>query len=1011
MKKLLIIVGIIFVLIIAAAAILPAVFKDHIKALVDKELEGAVDADIYFDADKFGLSLFSNFPNFTVSLGDFGVIGRDEFADEILFAAQHFEVVVDLGSVIFGSQPNINAIILDNVRANIIVLEDGKANYDITIESEEVPQEEIEPVSDEQPAEFAIGIDSWKISNAEFTYDDRSQKIYTKITGLNHSGSGDFTQDIFDLKTNTIVEDVVLNYEGDQYVSNKSLDIDMTLNMNLPESKYTFKENTVKVNDFAFGFDGNVILGDDYKVDITFNSKENTFKSILSLVPGMFTESFDELETKGTLEFNGAVNGVYSDSLGTLPAFNVNLAIADAEVHYPDLPKSIENIELDMSVDNKDGVVENTAINIKKFHMDLGDNPVDATVVISNLKQYPIDANIKAKIDLADFASSIPMEGLQLKGLFEMNATANGYYDSTKNIIPKIDVFAKLSQGFIKYDEYPIPLNDIHFTSMVKNSTGKLNDTKLNVDDFTVSVDGEKLNANLDAYNLDDPIWDFHVHGGIDLGKIAKILNLEGMTLAGNIKADIDSKGQLSYLEKEQYNKLPTSGTMTVSNFSYVDKEVLPQGFKIQSTNLVFNPSKIDLKEFKGSVGKSDLNLNGFITDYLGFAMMGEDHVLKGNFTFTSSLFDANEWLVEEESAATEETTEESSSEEDAPIEPVEIPRNIDFVLKSSISKVLYDNLTLNNVKGNIIVKDGKLEMKGLGFNTLGGNFTLSGGYDSRDIDHPKFDLDFGIKSLSIPKAYSAFNTIQTAAPIAKLMQGDFSTNFKMSGELLKDMTPDYNTLQGKGLLEVAKAAITGSKVVDGIAQVTSLTGFTSSAANKAESKKLNISDLAMQTEIKEGRVNIKPTDFTMGGYKTQLSGSSGLAGDLDYRMKMSIPAGKAGAAFNDVISKYAGGTNAGSSNIDITLGILGNYDDPKVQLLGTSAKDVAKNAAKDAAKKVIEDEVADKVLDKLDIGGTNKSDSTDTASTKQKVQEETKEVVDKAKDEVKKKLRKLFGN
>ena len=63
MKKVLIGFGIIIILVLAAAVIVPVLFKDDIKAAIDKEVASSVNADVIFDVDDFGLTLFKNFPN------------------------------------------------------------------------------------------------------------------------------------------------------------------------------------------------------------------------------------------------------------------------------------------------------------------------------------------------------------------------------------------------------------------------------------------------------------------------------------------------------------------------------------------------------------------------------------------------------------------------------------------------------------------------------------------------------------------------------------------------------------------------------------------------------------------------------------------------------------------------------------------------------------------------------------------------------------------------------------
>ena len=72
MRKFLIILVSLLVLVVIAAVAIPIFFKDDIKALIEEKLEENLDATVYFDADQFSLTLFSDFPNLTVQLGDFG---------------------------------------------------------------------------------------------------------------------------------------------------------------------------------------------------------------------------------------------------------------------------------------------------------------------------------------------------------------------------------------------------------------------------------------------------------------------------------------------------------------------------------------------------------------------------------------------------------------------------------------------------------------------------------------------------------------------------------------------------------------------------------------------------------------------------------------------------------------------------------------------------------------------------------------------------------------------------
>ncbi len=1007
MKKVMIALGSVVVLILAAAFLVPILFKDQIKDAVDEELAKSINAEVYFE--DFGITLFSDFPRLTVSLEDFGVINRAPFEGEVLMGAQSFKIIVDLNSLIFSETPRIKGIRIVDLKTNIIVHEDGTANYDITYPSEEsVPSEQ----ADETATQFSVGIDKWELVNAHIRYHDLASQLMTEIKGLNHSGSGDFTQDIFDLTTATEIEELDFALGGDQLLSKKQVAVTMTLEMNLPESKYSFKDNSIRLNDFQFGFDGFVAMpGEDIEMDLTFAAQENSFKSILSLVPGMFTESFEDIQTTGNLEFAGMVKGIYNET--TMPAFRLALQVKDAMFRYPELPTPVSNISLDLLVDNKDGVIENTMVDIQKFHMDMGTNPVDAKILIKDLVRYNTEANISAKLNLQELNQMFPMEGLDMKGTFHVDLDAKGVYDSVQNIIPAINLEMALVGGFIQYSEYPVPLEDIHFRASVVNQSGKMAETIIKMDDFNMIMEGEKLGANMVIQNLDDYQWDVHVHGGVDLAKLTKIFPQEGMTLSGKIEANVDTKGKMSDIEAEKYDRLPTKGTLSLTDFKFESPD-LPQGFGISFSQMTFDPGQVHLDNFQGTVGKSDMNLKGYLSNYIGY-LFGDDQVLKGQLEFVSKTFDLNEWMTDEQV----ESDDSGVAEDSTALEVIEVPRNMDFVLNSTIDRVLYDNMVLNNLTGLITVKDGRVRMEGMNFNTLNGSFGMAGTYDTRDIQHPKFDFDFKIKELSIGQAYQTFNTIQTMAPIARKINGNFSTDFSMSGELGQDMMPNYSTLSGKGLVEVAKATVSGSKILAGVA---SLTRLSLDQQKAAEEGKVLIENLMMQTEIMDGKLNVKPFDVMLGSYKATIAGSNSFDGAIDYSLRMDIPAGEVGETINNALATLTGTPATGSSTIKLNLGITGAYDDPKVQIIGADTQGAVKQAARETLKKEVSKQVQEKFG--LGVGGDDAPVTTEEAKEeaeklaeeeaeklKQEAEKKAQDEVESLKREAKEKLKKLFGN
>ncbi|MCF6352840.1 MAG: AsmA family protein [Cyclobacteriaceae bacterium] len=440
MKKALIIFVSLLVILLGVLLTLPYFFKDDIKAVIDKGLAASVNADINFDIDDFNVSLFPNFPNLTVGIQDFSVVGRDDFAGKVLFSTQNFEVVINLKKIIFDDQMSVQGILLDHPVIWIKVLANGKANYDIAIPSKEVEEEIIEE-SEEASEPFSMSIEKWQIIGADVTYDDETIPFVMEIKDLNHTGSGDFSLTVFDMGMKTDATLATISYDGVTYMKNKKLTADMSLGMDLDKMLFTFKDNEFKLNQFAMGMDGWFSMPEEgFDMDLNITSKNNSFKSVLSLIPALYATDFEGLTAAGSVEFNMNLKGMYTDE--RMPAFNVLMGIKDGKFQYPDLPTAVDNVQFKMVVDNKDGNIDNTKIDISKFHIELGNNPIDATLKIDNLIDYPLNLNASAHINFAEMMQLSPMEGMELKGLLDANIQAKGIYDTLTSTIPASGQFS-----------------------------------------------------------------------------------------------------------------------------------------------------------------------------------------------------------------------------------------------------------------------------------------------------------------------------------------------------------------------------------------------------------------------------------------------------------------------------------------------------------------------------------------------------------------------------------------
>ena len=63
----------------------------------------------------------------------------------------------------------------------------------------------------------------------------------------------------------------------------------------------------------------------------------------------------------------------------------------------------------------------------------------------------------------------------------------------SKGSIPAINAAMSLADGYVKSSGFPVPIEDIHFSSTVKNTSGKMAETVIAVNDLSILLDGQKI--------------------------------------------------------------------------------------------------------------------------------------------------------------------------------------------------------------------------------------------------------------------------------------------------------------------------------------------------------------------------------------------------------------------------------------------------------------------------------------------------------------------------------------
>lgn len=458
-KRILLTLVVLVVLILAAAILIPILFKDKIEAAVKKEVNNSINAVV--DWGEWDITILKSFPDLTVEIENVKVSNVAPFEGIDLARIAMLTATVAIKSV-FGDKIDIKRIGLVKPHIHVKVLEDGRANWDIA-----KADSTIETTPADTASAFNIGLREYWIEDGSLIYDDASLGYYMDLLGLDHNGSGDFTQDLFTLNTTTHADTANVVFDGIKYLKNVKADIKADLDMDMPNMKFTFKENEATINQLTLGFDGWLAMpGDDMDMDITWNTKKTDFGTLLSLVPAEFASDLTGVQMSGKAGFSGFVKGIYNDN--SMPAFGLDVDVDKGRFKYPDLPSSVEDIYVDLNINCPQGNdMDKMVVDLKRFAMKMANNPVEARMYLTTPMSDPnVDAELKANLDLASVKTVIPMKE-ELKGNLTADVRMKGRMsDVEKGQYDKFKADGKLillGMNYVSDSLPPVGINSLYF--------------------------------------------------------------------------------------------------------------------------------------------------------------------------------------------------------------------------------------------------------------------------------------------------------------------------------------------------------------------------------------------------------------------------------------------------------------------------------------------------------------------------------------------------------------------
>jgi hypothetical protein len=600
MKRLLKILGIVILVLILLLAIVPFLFQDQIEQGLKNNINKNVNANVEWET--LSLSLLADFPNAEIGLDNVFVVNKKPFEGDTLFYAQNFELHMGLFQLFDSENLVIDDINVNNANLNILVNENGQANYDIQKKAENPNQKE----KAGSEGNFSLQLQSYSISNTNILYKD-AENIELKLDRFNHSGKGDFSKNIFTLNTKTDTK-VSLVFDEINYLKDNSLELDADIAIDLDKMKFTFEDNIGKVNQLPLNFEGFLqVFEDKQELDITFRTPDSDFKNLIALIPETYAGNLDGISTKGDFSLDGRLYGTIDDTY--IPKIDVELLSKNAQFQYDDLPNKMEDINLDMKILNSTGLVEDTAVDINKLNFRIGNDKFSSAIHLKNLtKNIKADIVASGIINLAELSKTYPIDtNMNLNGIlnadlethFDMNSIENKQYQNINS-----SGMLLLSDFIYASDELANPFEIKTADLTFNKASAKLNDLEMKTGQTDIKGSGQ-LN-NLIGYLFSDD----DLSGSFQAMSNTFVVN-DFMSSEETEVQDPQENDNVS--TKEQAIRIPSQLDLSLS---FTANEVVYDNFNLKNAvgKMSIKDQKVSLKQIQADLFGGQVLVDGSVS-------------------------------------------------------------------------------------------------------------------------------------------------------------------------------------------------------------------------------------------------------------------------------------------------------------------------------------------------------------------------------------------------------------
>lgn len=710
------------------------------------------------------------------------------------------------------------------------------------------------------------------------------------------------------------------------YLEPARLGVNAPLAVDANDRKLQLGKTVFFLDEHQLELEGIISLNDnDLETDLALSARSWQISKIISRIPEQWRKEIEKFALDGNVTIEATAQGIYNDSV--MPVITAHIEMSNGRMTIPGLPLPVTNMETRLSAGiNMDSV---SFLTISHLAAQTGQSSLKVSGSIDDLFHRQIcDIALQTNLNIHEFRSLVPPE---LKAEGRVNGTVNArfpaeqlagmawgeidvhgllnfsdlhaiYNDSlavgSSSLSVQLDLPSSGKNGsFTEWASAQIEGKNIkvHRTGLAEAETGPLT-LRLGFSDLTdtsslpsviCNFDMAHLNAGIDtisasierpsgsvvfissAVGQKDPVVDFSYTNTNLKARMGKEHRVE----TGNLR--VEGKARYDDLQKDLILQWNPELKVRIQNALLHVPELSDQVL-VPAMRFNFTPGRFHIRESRIKLGNSDFSLTGVITHLDDF--IKKTGLLKGELDFVSEnthvlqLMDMMNGLGIADSTLLAEEVE--NSEDD----PFMVPLGMDITLNTKVRSVFVGNTELQNLHGQLRIKDGILVLEEMGFTSDAAKMQLTAMYRSPRKNHLFAGIDFHLLDIDIERLIAMIPEIDTIVPMLKSFAGKAEFHFAVETYMKSNYDLKLSTLRGAAAIEGRDLVVLDSETFGMIAKKLK---FRKKTENKVDS-------LSVEMTVFRNEVDLYPFLIAMDKYKAVISGRHNLDMSFDYHISIT---------------------------------------------------------------------------------------------------------------------------